>query len=331
MVLILSTDSDSSTKEVMEWLMHLKIPVVRINDNDLLRYPFQLYIEDRLKFKIRIEDVWIHSDDINVVWFRKFGFFNQYEGYDELKDKLGLDYCYKVSAEQRKVLYLITKTLKNKHWLCNYSSIGLNKFDILQKAQSVGLKIPYSIITNSKKDILNDKKLNSKKIITKSTGDIMIVGLDENTLLTTLTNDITKHINSIPEIFFPSLIQEKIDKIFELRVFYLDGSFYSMAIFSQNNKQTETDFRNYDRVKPNRWIPYKLPTQIENKLDKLMKLVGLNTGSIDLIYSQNKEYIFLEINPAGQFGMVSIPNNYNIEKEIALYLKSKNYKNEITN
>jgi ATP-GRASP peptide maturase of grasp-with-spasm system len=323
MILILSTDSDYCTKAVMECLIDWNIPVIRLNDNDILRCPMQVYIDGELKFKVRIEGKWLYSDDISVVWFRKFGFFYQYEGFEDIKKYFGIDYFYKVSAEQRKVLNLITKTLKNRHWLCNYTAIGLNKFDVLQKAESVGLKIPYSIITNHKEDLITDENLKSKKIITKAAGDILAVDLDEEHLLTTLTNDITAYKSILPKAFFPSFIQEKIDKLFELRVFYLDGDFYAMAIFSQGNKQTETDFRNYDREKPNRWLPYQLPNTIANKLDKLMKLIGLNTGSIDLIYSTKKEYIFLEVNPAGQFGMVSSPCNYNLEKKVALFLKKK--------
>ena len=52
-----------------------------------------------------------------------------------------------------------------------------------------------------------------------------------------------------------------------------------------------------------------------------MKLADLDTGSIDMMYSTDGEYYFLEVNPVGQFGMVSYPCNYYIEKEIATILK----------
>jgi len=328
MILILSTDSDYSTKEVMQWLMRWKVPVIRLNDNDVFRYPLRFKIGKALTFEININKKWISSENINVVWFRKFGFFDQYEGYSELKKNLGIDYCYRVSAEQRKILNLIARTLKTKHWLCKYSAAGLNKFDVLQKALEVGLNTPYSIITNSKHELLSDPSLAKRCIITKGAGDIMYVDLDETTLLTTLTTDITKYTNELPNLFFPSLIQNKIQKQFELRVFYLDGKTYSMAIFSQRNKQTETDFRNYDRKTPNRWVPYQLPLTIEEKVTNLMNLLDLNTGSLDFLYTVNGEYIFLEVNPAGQFGMVSSPCNYNLEKEVAKYLSEQNSKHE---
>ena len=93
-----------------------------------------------------------------------------------------------------------------------------------------------------------------------------------------------------------------------------------MAIFSQNDKQTEVDFRRYNKSKPNRNVPYQLPKSIELLLDILMKKINLDNGSIDIIVDNNGKYYFLEINPVGQFGMVSIPCNYYLEKKIANYL-----------
>ena len=119
---------------------------------------------------------------------------------------------------------------------------------------------------------------------------------------------------------FPSLIMEKIEKKYEIRSFYLDGRFYSMAIFSQNNKQTEVDFRKYCADRPNKVEPFKLPCDIEEKLERLFRYFDLNCGSIDIIVDKNGKYVFLEINPVGQFQMTSIPCNYNIEQIIANYL-----------
>jgi hypothetical protein len=39
-----------------------------------------------------------------------------------------------------------------------------------------------------------------------------------------------------------------------------------------------------------------------------------------MIVTPEKKYIFLEVNPIGQFNQVSIPCNYAIEEKIANYL-----------
>jgi len=121
--------------------------------------------------------------------------------------------------------------------------------------------------------------------------------------------------------FFPSYIQEYIEKKYELRIFFIETEFWAMAIFSQNDDQTKTDFRNYNHSKPNRNIPYVLPKELEEKLIRLSKKTGVNCGSIDMIVTKNDEYIFLEINPIGQFGMVSNPCNYYLHERIALFFK----------
>src|SRR5690606_13210058 len=94
-----------------------------------------------------------------------------------------------------------------------------------------------------------------------------------------------------------TMYQNYIYKKYELRIFYLKGQFYSMAIFSQQNEKTKIDFSNYDRNRPNRFVPYKLPQKVEKKLHKFMRSINMNCGSIDMIYTPKGEYVFLEVNP----------------------------------
>jgi hypothetical protein len=103
----------------------------------------------------------------------------------------------------------------------------------------------------------------------------------------------------LPKKFFHSFFQQYIDKKYEIRTFYLKGVFKSMAIFSQQDAKTQTDFRNYDEERPNRCIPYMLPKIFEKKLHKLMQLLKINCGSIDILVTPNDEFYFLEVNPIG--------------------------------
>jgi ATP-GRASP peptide maturase of grasp-with-spasm system len=195
---------------------------------------------------------------------------------------------------------------------------------MLLLAKEFGLDIPNSFVcTNSKQ--LQKIEQQCKKLISKSIYEPYFIWQDKGVF-----SMYTKEINSLcKDNFFPSLVQQKIEKEYELRVFYLDGQFYSMVIFSQTNKQTELDFRKYDMIKANRCVPYKLPKNIEHNLHKLLKYIGLNCCSIDIIKSKDDgRYYFLEINPVGQFGMVSEPCNYEAFKDIATTL-IKMDKNEI--
>jgi len=183
----------------------------------------------------------------------------------------------------------------------------------------VGFEIPPTFVTR-KKEKLYSFQANHGNIITKAIQESLFF-INNNSVYSNYTEEITDNsISSIEKEFFPSLFQKKLDKKYELRIFYLKGKCYSMAIFSQEDDKTSVDFRKYNKEKPNRNIPYKLPLKIERKINNFMSLVRLDTGSIDLVVTKDNKYVFLEVNPVGQYDMVTKPCNYYLDKEIALSL-----------
>ncbi|MEW7281031.1 grasp-with-spasm system ATP-grasp peptide maturase [Aquimarina sp. 2201CG1-2-11] len=194
------------------------------------------------------------------------------------------------------------------------------KLKQLEYAKKAGLQIPNTFITSSKKDLIDFYNCCHHTIITKGIESSASYTFG-NISLEGYTEEVTKEfIDQLPNTFFPSLFQENIKKAYELRIFFLKDTFYSMAVFSQQNEQTKTDMRKYDDSFPNRTVPYILPLDIEQKLLEAMNALGLTTGSIDMIVDDNEGYCFLEVNPSGQFGMVSVPCNYYIEEAIAKQL-----------
>jgi ATP-GRASP peptide maturase of grasp-with-spasm system len=191
------------------------------------------------------------------------------------------------------------------------SNASVNKLIVLEKAKQLGLKVPIYYLAENTLEVILDET------ITKSfSEDMYFENIFENVNAIGYTAVIDKKVKNN---FYPTFFQEKVEKDFEIRSFYLDNKIWSVAIISQNDDQTKTDFRKYNKTKPNRNICYNLPKEIEEKIDLLMKSLDLNCGSIDLIKSGN-DFYFLEINPVGQFLGVSFKCNYNLEKEIAIYL-----------
>ena len=228
-----------------------------------------------------------------------------------------------LKEELKTLEQFIVFTLEQKRKLGSYYQGDANKLKSLAIAQDCMLTIPFSSVNSHKKTALSFI-IEKSDVITKGIQGILSFGYDDigfSNMTEIVKND---DINEMSETFFPSFFQENILKIYELRIFYLVGEFYSMAIFSQKDEQTKVDFRNYNYEKPNRTVPYNLPKDIETKLDLFMKKMGLDTGSIDMIVTPELEYVFLEVNPVGQYGMTSIPCNYNLDKKIAKYLANEN-------
>lgn len=215
------------------------------------------------------------------------------------------------------------RSLSDKQWITKPEELQVYKYHQLDVAESVGLKIPKTLTTNLKSELKNFI-LENKRVITKSISDptsfySYVEGSPQVSMMRTIEVD-SEVLKNVKDTFFPSLFQELINKKIELRVFYLDRKFYSMAIFSQLDEQTTIDFRNYNDETPNRTVPFKLPLEIKEKLQKFIDHFNFTTGSFDLIYTDKNEFVFLEINQVGQFGMTSFPTNYDLEKILAKHL-----------
>jgi ATP-GRASP peptide maturase of grasp-with-spasm system len=324
MILILSTDIDSSTNQVIDWLHYYGVRYFRLNDNDILDHKIIIRFDKDNDFSFQIETSEkkiFRSEDFTVIWFRKFGFLRSIPHIGEIKSKYGHDLIEKIREEYLASLRLICYCLRNKKWLMDWKHSMPNKLTVLSMALKAGLKIPRTHVVNSKTGLLD--LIREDGCITKSQRDCnnfkSRIGM-----FTMYTAPIPETIEGhLPNIFLPSLVQHNEQKKYELRVFYLDGRFYSMAIFSQNDPLTRADFRRYNYLLPNRGVPYRLPAEIEAKLTMLMRDLDLNTGSIDMIRNEENDYVFLEVNPCGQYEMVSNPCNYFLSRKIAEYLIDK--------
>ncbi|MGB3063124.1 grasp-with-spasm system ATP-grasp peptide maturase [Sphingobacterium thalpophilum] len=308
MVLIFSEQNDFSTFQVIRWLKSLSVHYFRLNKEDDVSVKNIDLLNDVMMFEVNGKE--LDFSKINTVWYRR-GFFNfDISGFDIDNNSIR---ALKEEAICLNV-FLMEYLNENKFCLNNQFTSFNNKITTLLKAKKAGLKVPDTYLSSF------STELREHDLVTKSIGaQLMIDNLETGEVSMFYTEKVNL---KEQQFFFPSLFQTEIIKQFELRIFYLMGSFFSMAILSQSNVQTSVDFRKYDLKKPNRTIPYKLPISIERKLEILMKSLKLNCGSIDMIFDVNGEYVFLEVNPVGQFGMVSLPCNYFLEKKIALKLSS---------
>ncbi|WP_394674858.1 grasp-with-spasm system ATP-grasp peptide maturase [uncultured Chryseobacterium sp.] len=303
MILIISDEYDMSTNIVIDWLDYYKMKWLRINDTDkceMSSSDFGIFL--------KIKGVLVDIDEIRAVWYRR-GFIS----VGEFK-KLQIHQLNSYLLHNKSVLHeYLQYKLSHKKQINSFSKANVNKLIVNDIAREVGLKIPPSFIDSQFPDLKKYKKAITKPITPGFLGNIDGIDIDSYTKI--LQQDNLKS-------FSTSLIQEYIEKKFEIRTFYLFGKCWSMAIFSQGDDKTQIDFRRYNNDMPNRTVPFKLPQSIEQMINQLMQKVSLESGSIDLIYSTDNNFYFLEVNPVGQFDMVSYPCNYHLEKEIALNLIS---------
>ncbi|RKE71997.1 grasp-with-spasm system ATP-grasp peptide maturase [Chryseobacterium sp. AG363] len=300
MILILSTNQETTTNEVIKWLKALKKAFIRVHEDEI----FDIKVcKNRIFLQSQRNNFFI--EDITSVWYRRGGLQFIRKEYNNPS----------INAYMNETQYwledYVIKLLEAKKHINKQSNSHLNKLFVLDQAKKAGLKVPeYYLAENTDQLIVNKTitKSIAENIILKSVGNF-----PEGILYTSLVTEKEK------KNFFITFFQEMIEKDFEVRAFYLNGKIWSTAIFSQNDKKTQIDHRKYNHETPNRNVRYNLSKEIEEKIHILMLQLDINCGSLDFIKTKN-DFYFLEINPVGQFLGLSAICNYLLEKEIAEYL-----------
>ena len=95
----------------------------------------------------------------------------------------------------------------------------------------------------------------------------------------------------------PVIFQKHVPAVADLRVIVVAGAVFTAAADVRN-----AEYPQDVRMNPSaKYEPHDLPPQIVAKLRELMRRLGLVYGAIDLRLTPEGQYVFLEINPAGQF------------------------------
>jgi glutathione synthase/RimK-type ligase-like ATP-grasp enzyme len=163
----------------------------------------------------------------------------------------------------------------------------------LRVAQLIGMKIPETLITNNPNKAINFiKKLGFTKTVYKAFSateqdwrETRLIRQNEIDLLNTVQ-------------YAPVIFQEYIPADIDLRITIIGNEIFAAAIYSQELSY-RVDYRmemHWSKIKP-----YELPQNIINQLQSMMAYLGLVYAAIDMRVTPEGEYIFLEINPAGQW------------------------------
>jgi hypothetical protein len=285
------------------------------------------------RININTGEIWINgveiSHKVNVIWFRRFEHDISFNFSKKTDDPILKQADSELQLEIRELMQFLFQRFKKKTWMPHYLGINTNKLDHIFLAKKRGIKMPETIICNNKTDLLSFYEQHQNGIIMKPIRHSGYFIKGEKTF-SIYTNSVKKSfIETLPDYFTATLFQQKVDSKMEIRVFYIDGSFYATAIIiTEVNKETDVKLSfGTDNIN---WIPYELPQNYKLHLTQFFEDLHLNTCSFDVILTHNDEYVLLDINPVGQYTAPSNKCNYKIEQKIANWLVEKDEK-EIEN
>lgn len=97
----------------------------------------------------------------------------------------------------------------------------------------------------------------------------------------------------------PILVQEFLSPKLDLRVTVLGKHVWTVAIYADDN-EIHGDWRLKKKSQLS-YLPFELPSDVEQMCIDLVEKMHLTYGAIDLVV-RNGAYIFIEINPTGEWG-----------------------------
>lgn len=301
MLLIVTNKKDYTADFLILELRKQDVSFVRLNTED---FPSQISLtlpidETGLQnayFKIYGQI--LPLSEINSVWYRRP--LDSLPSPD-IQEDIAHDF---IKVESRHTLHSIWQLLSDRLWVNHPNKLRIAELKPYQLvlAQQIGLSIPPTLITTHKGDARSFVQNHQEQVVYKPMRYGYVVRDHESDVGLIYTNKLNhKHIEQLETVqYAPSLFQKYIPKRVELRVTVIGDVIFAVELDSQRHETGLHDWRKAKLAE----LPHKvtqLPNNIEEKCFELVNKLGLHFGAIDLIQTPDGDFVFLEINPNGQW------------------------------
>lgn len=309
-VLIVSTVVDIATDDVVKRLSLRGIPHRRLNTED---YPFSrtlAFRPDGQAPELFSEDRLIPTS--SSVWYRRV----RSPSRPSEMEPCVYDYCLQ---KNRSVLLGSILGLQTQ-WMNHVAAVWQSEFKPYQLslAARLGFLIPRTVITNDPNRIREAfRDFNGMIIKPARSGHISQNGQDFSIFTSRVLDEHLPELESAR--LCPAIYQELIPKRFDVRVTVVGKKIFAAAIDSQSDPDAAIDWR--QTKNPN--LPHDritLPQDLARLILELMNHLGLAFGAIDLVQTTHGEYLFLEVNPNGQWLWLDERLEFGISDAIAEWL-----------
>jgi glutathione synthase/RimK-type ligase-like ATP-grasp enzyme len=180
----------------------------------------------------------------------------------------------------------------------------------LALAQEVGLTIPTTLMTNYPEEARDFWRRHRGNVIYK-----MFIALPEAWRETRrLRSDETALAEAVRTT--PVIFQSYIEAVADVRVTIIGDEIFA-ASTDVRKGEYPIDFQmNLDA----RFETHELPSEVQDTLRLLTRRLGLEYGAVDVRLTPEGSYVFLEINPAGQFLWIEMATGQKIAAALAAHL-----------
>lgn len=269
--------------------------IIRLNTEDMLTNAVIGFNCSEIHISLKDSGREFSTSDLGCVWYRRPESFTIPETYHIETHKY-------VQGQMKAMLDGLYYCADQAFWINprNTAQLSSNKLKQLQVAKQIGFKIPTTIITNSPDCATKFIESIDEVCIKSYSPSNITVAEDLYPFFTIrLTSDEKQsYLDNVAAC--PTLFQQFIDKVFDLRVIVIGENLYAVEIHSQGHKSSQEDFR----VVAPEMLAHKLrdvPKPLHIQIKDFMNYYNLVFSAFDFAVTANGDYYFLENNPNGQW------------------------------
>jgi glutathione synthase/RimK-type ligase-like ATP-grasp enzyme len=301
-LLITYSGDDPSVDVVLDALTRSGADAVRI-DTDL--FPSRVSLaawhdhsgpRGRLIANGRVIDL----DDVTAVWHRRW------RTAGAMATHLSGEVLEATQLESRMSLEGAIQSLDCFH-LDDAQAVARTRNRVLQLelARAAGLETPRSLTTNDPAAVRDFFDACGGAMVVKMLSSFSVAdrkGREQVVMTNDFTRAMLERIESVA--MCPMTFQEKLDKKLELRITIAGHEVFAAAVDSSRSASGGTDWRRANDEFSDQWKAYELPPFLRDRLVALLDELRMNYGAIDVIVTPDDRFVFLEVNPVGQFGWI---------------------------
>jgi ATP-grasp ribosomal peptide maturase len=310
-VVVLTGSFDPSADRVIERLNHRSIPVFRC---DPAAFPQRLTMTATLGSgcwtgHLRTEHREVALGAVRSVYYRR-------PGRVVIADDMPPEARRFAEAEARYGFGGVIAGL-DCFWLNHPARIADAEYKPwqLQVARECGLAVPNSLITNDPTSVRAFVDDVGGRVVYKPLSGFGFSAADGKPAAL-FTSPITVADSMDPRIERTAhLFQEWVPKQHDVRLTAVGQSFFAVIVDVQGSKAGIVDWR--ADYASHRYVPTETPQDVRRGVRALLARLGLAFGAFDFAVTPEGEWVFLEVNPNGQWGWIEAATDLTISGAIA--------------
>ncbi|MGH3826087.1 MAG: ATP-grasp ribosomal peptide maturase [Pseudonocardiaceae bacterium] len=314
-ILVLTRSNDGTAGGVVAELERRGVAVVRADVGD---FPLDVMLVASLaghhewRGSLSLAGKHLRLDEIQAIYYRRPTGFR-------LPDHLSPEQQRFAKAEARRGLGGLLLTLPAR-WVSHPSRVADAEFKPLQLqlATECGLRVPRTLITNDAAQVREFAEQLHGPMIYKPLSAPSVRADGELRLIYATQVD-GSALNEDDIGLTANLFQEWVPKEYDVRLTVVGDRFFAVAIHSSSDR-AYVDWRSdYDAL---RYESIDTPDDVRYSVSALLGRLGLAFGAFDFTVTPDGEWVFLELNPNGQWGWIEDHTDLPITTAVADLLTS---------